>query len=234
MSKVLVTIPAYNEAENIINVVNNIVVNQYDYVIINDCSTDTTKNICMENGYSFINLPVNLGIGGAIQCGYQYALDNDYDIAVQFDGDGQHNADYISYLLEPIERGDADMVIGSRFCNSNRNGFQSSLMRRIGIYIIKCVIHLCCGAKVTDSTSGFRAVNKSLIRHFAHEYANDYPEPEAIVSAVFNGYKIVEVPVEMNERVGGESSINAIRAMYYMIKVPLALAIFRLSMRRAR
>ena len=230
--KILIIIPAYNEAENISKVIKTIenIAPQYDYVIINDCSADITEKICKEGGYNYINLPVNLGIGGAVQCGYQYALANDYDIVVQFDGDGQHGAEYISKLVKPIECGEADMVIGSRFIN--KEGFQSSLMRRLGILIIKWVIRVCCGAKVTDTTSGFRAVSKPLISHFAKEYANDYPEPEAIVSAVLNGYSIKEVPVKMNERVGGESSINTIRAVYYMIKVPIALVIYRLSVKK--
>ena len=234
MTKTLIIIPAYNEAESISRVVKTIesIAPQYEYVIINDCSTDTTEKICKEGGYNYINLPVNLGIGGAVQCGYQYALANDYDIVVQFDGDGQHGAEYINELVKPIENGEADMVVGSRFIN--KEGFQSSFMRRLGILIIKWVIWLCCGAKVTDTTSGFRAVCKPLISHFAKEYANDYPEPEAIVSAVLNGYRVKEVPVKMNERAGGESSINTVRAVYYMIKVPIALAIYRLGAKKVR
>ena len=224
--RALIIIPAYNEEENIVSVITNITRSpEYDYIIINDCSTDNTAIICEEKGYNFISLPVNLGIGGAVQCGYQYAYENGYDIAVQFDGDGQHEVEGICQLIEPIIKGDSDMVIGSRFID--KKGFQSSLLRRIGIFIIRCVIYLCCWVRVTDTTSGFRAVNKFLIKHFANEYAHDYPEPEAIVSAVLGGYRVTEVSVKMNERIGGESSINTVRAIYYMIKVPIALILYR-------
>jgi hypothetical protein len=165
-----------------------------------------------------------------VQCGYRYALENGYDIAVQLDGDGQHDPSHIERLVEPIFRGEADMVIGSRFIE--REGFQSSAMRRFGIAVIRAVIRLCCGAKVTDTTSGFRAANRDLIKLFAGEYAHDYPEPEAIVSAVLNGYRVAEVPVVMGERTGGETSINTLRAIYYMTKVPLALLVYRLSIKR--
>ena len=168
-------IPAYNEQDNIINVVCHIKNDypQYDYVVINDCSKDKTEEICREEGFNYVSLPVNLGIGGAVQCGYMYARDNDYDIAVQLDGDGQHDVSQVEKLLEPIYKNSACMVIGSRFIE--KEGFQSSLLRRAGIGIIKCVIRICCGAKVSDTTSGFRATNRELIWLFANEYANDYP-----------------------------------------------------------
>ncbi|GMO57681.1 MAG: glycosyltransferase family 2 protein [Termitinemataceae bacterium] len=232
--KILIIIPAYNEAENIERVVSNIKDNfpQYDYVVINDCSTDDTEKICADNGYNYISLPVNLGIGGGVQTGYLYAHNNNYDVAVQFDGDGQHNPQYIERLLEPIKNAKADMVIGSRFID--KEGFQTSFMRRAGIGIIKLGIKLSCGADITDTTSGFRAANKELISLFAKDYAQDYPEPEAIVATVLNGYRVVEVPVIMNERTGGVSSINTLRSCYYMIKVSLALFIYRLSIKRVK
>jgi len=232
--RTLIIIPAYNEAENIERVIYNIKENfsQYDYVIINDCSKDNTENICKKNNFNFISLPVNLGIGGAVQCGYQYALEKGYDIAVQIDGDGQHDPAFIEKIIQPIERKEADMVIGSRFIENK--GFQSSLLRRFGIWIIKIFIKICCGAKVTDTTSGFRAANKDLIKLFAIEYAHDYPEPEAIVCAVLNGYIVKEAPVIMNERAGGISSINTLRSAYYMLKVPLALLIYRLGIRKVK
>jgi len=232
--KALIIIPAYNEADNIVTVISNIIQNfpQYAYVVINDCSTDSTENVCEKNGYNYISLPINLGIGGAVQCGYQYALLNGYDYAVQLDGDGQHDPTYIENLLSPLILGKADMVVGSRFIN--KEGFQTSFMRRMGIFIIRITIRLCSGANITDTTSGFRAVNKSLIKLFAKEYAQDYPEPEAIVTAVLNGHKVIECPVIMHGRQGGISSINTIRSIYYMIKVPLALFIKRLSMTRKK
>jgi glycosyltransferase involved in cell wall biosynthesis len=232
--KVLLIIPAYNEGENIERVVNTLVNNfpQYDYVIMNDGSSDGTEEICAANRYNYISLPINLGIGGNVQCGYRYAMRHGYDIAVQFDGDGQHNPEYIRNLIDPILNGRADMVIGSRFIE--KKGFQTSYIRRFGITIIKVIIKICCGVKITDTTSGFRATNRELIKFFSNEYAQDYPESEAIVSAALNGYKIIEVPVVMNERVSGVSSINMNRSVYYMFKVSLALIIYRMSIRKRK
>jgi len=227
--KILVIIPAYNEEENIEIVVNNLIENypQYDYIIVNDGSNDSTEKICKDKNYSFLSLPVNLGIGGCVQAGYIYAVENDYDIAIQLDGDGQHDPVYIETLIKPIISGNSDMVIGSRFIE--KEGFQTSIMRRFGIKIIKVVIKFCCGIDINDTTSGFRATSKSLNKFFSVNYAHDYPEPEAIVSSVLNGYKVIEVPVVMNERIGGESSIKHMKSAYYMIKVSLALIIHRIG-----
>lgn len=232
--KVLIIIPCYNEEDNIERVVGNIINNypQYDYLIVNDCSKDHTEEICKENHYNYVSLCTNLGIGGGVQTGYQYAVRNDYDVAIQIDGDGQHNPDYIEKLVQELFENHMDMVIGSRFIENQ--GFQSSFSRRFGIKIINGTIALCCGAKVTDATSGFRVCGKEMTRFFAQNYAQDYPEPEAIVSAVLNGYKVGEMPVVMNERVGGESSINGLKSMYYMLKVITALLLQRLSIRRGK
>lgn len=232
--KVLILIPAYNESESIEQVVDGLAEHypQYDYLVINDCSQDETLRILTQRQYRYISLPINLGIGGAMQSGYLYAVQHGYDIAVQLDGDGQHDPAYIKRLLEPIEAGEADLVIGSRFLE--KSGFQTSFFRRLGIAIIRGVIRLCCGVKVTDTTSGFRACSKRLTNFFSENYAQDYPEPEAIVSAALNGFQVQEVSVNMNERAGGVSSINAKRSVYYMIKVPLALIIHRFSCRKKR
>ena len=232
--KVLVIIPAYNEEKSIERVVENLINNypQYDYLIVNDGSTDRTEEICREKNYNFVTLPVNLGIGGGVQTGYMYAVKNDYDIAIQTDGDGQHNPEYIEKLIEPIVKGEADMTIGSRFIE--KEGFQTSFMRRMGINIIKGVIKMCCGVTIKDNTSGFRASSKELTKYFSENYAQDYPEPEAIVTSVLNGYTVKEVPVVMNEREEGVSSINAAKSVYYMIKVSLALMIHRLGYRKKR
>lgn len=229
VSKVLIIIPAYNEAGNIKKVVNNIVENypQYDYVVINDGSTDQTEDICIENHYNFISLPLNLGIGGAVQTGYRYALKNKYQIAIQIDGDGQHDISYVEKLIEPIKNGMADITIGSRFIN--KEGFQSSSVRRIGINFLSVLIQLLCLVKVKDVTSGFRAVNQRFIKIYAENYPNDYPEPEAIVTAVMHRGKIREIPVVMQERMSGNSSINLKRSVYYMIKVSLAILVCRVS-----
>ena len=231
--KVLVIIPAYNEEESIEKVVDNLVKNtkdqdvQIDYVVINDCSIDTTELILKEKGLNYVSLPVNLGIGGGVQTGYRYAVENGYDIAVQMDGDGQHDPKYIKNIIDPIISGKADMVIGSRFIE--KDGFQSSGLRRVGIKFLSVLIKLCCGTKVLDTTSGFRATGKKMTEFFSKNYAEDYPEPEAIIAATLNGFKVEEVPVIMHERQGGESSINALKSVYYMIKVSLAIIIYRLG-----
>ena len=232
--KVLIIIPAYNEEKSIEKVVDNLKNNypQYDYLIVNDGSKDHTEEICHNNNYNYVSLPVNLGIGGGLQTGYLYATKNNYDIAIQIDGDGQHDPAYIEKLIAPIVAGEVDMTIGSRFIE--KEGFQTSFMRRFGINIIRVVIKLCCGVTITDTTSGFRATSKRLTKFFSENYAQDYPEPEAIVESVLNGYKVREVSVNMNERQGGISSITTLKSVYYMIKVSLSLIIHRLSIRKKK
>ncbi len=227
--KCLLIIPAYNEAENIEKVVDNIVQNypEYDYIIVNDGSKDNTEKICLKNGYRVLNLPINLGIGGAVQTGYCYARDNDYDVAVQIDGDGQHDVDYLAEMIKLIESGQADVVIGSRFVE--KEGFQSSQIRRIGIKFLSGLAKILTGVRVKDITSGYRAVNRMFINIFAEDYPSDYPEPEAMVIAAVYGGKIREYPVVMRERENGESSITLKKSVYYMIKVTLAMMIRRLS-----
>ena len=232
--KILIIIPCYNEEENLERVVARLKKEapQVDFLIVNDCSTDSSAAICKANGWQFLDLPTNLGIGGGVQSGYQYAVQNGYDITVQMDGDGQHDPAYLDAVLAPVIAGELDMAIGSRFIT--KEGFQTSFMRRLGIRIISGTIRVLCGARVLDVTSGFRACNKALTAFYARQYAQDYPEPEAIVSAVLNGYRVGEVPVVMQERMGGVSSINLLRSAYYMIKVPLALLVYRLSIRRKK
>lgn len=227
--KILVIIPAYNEEKNIVRTVENLKKEcpDIDYVVINDCSKDSTEEVLKQKNFNYISLPVNLGIGGGVQTGYKYAVLNDYDIAIQFDGDGQHDAACINKLIKPIIDGKADMTIGSRFIE--KKGFQTSFMRRFGILVLKIILKICSKQTITDATSGFRATSKDLTRRFSKIYAEDYPEPEAIVDAVLNGYKVSEVPVIMHERQEGESSINAVKSVYYMIKVSLAIVLCRLS-----
>ena len=227
--RILIIIPAYNEAEGIEKVVDNIIQNfpQYDYVVINDGSRDATREVCRKKGYEYLNLSINLGIGAAVQTGYKYAQDKGYDVAVQIDGDGQHDIGHLEEMLSVLEKGEADIVIGSRFLE--REGFQSSLARRTGIKFLSMLIFLCTGRMIKDVTSGFRVVNKKFIDIYAKNYPMDYPEPEAIVSAVMHGGRIVEKPVIMRERENGTSSINMHRSIYYMIKVTLAIMICRIS-----
>ena len=230
--KVLIIIPAFNEEKSIEKVVDNLTQNypQYDYLVVNDCSTDNTRAILEQRGYNHISLPVNLGIGGAVQSGYIYATQKGYDIAIQIDGDGQHDPAYIEQLIAPIVAGEADMTIGSRFIE--KQGFQTSLLRRMGIKLIRMIIRLCCKTDASDTTSGFRATSRELTGFFANVYAQDYPEPEAIVAASLKGFRVKDVPVVMHERDGGVSSINAKRSLYYMIKVSIALIILRIGTRK--
>lgn len=225
----MIIIPAYNEQENIIHTIQDIEQNfpSANYVVINDCSSDDTREILREYQANYLDVPVNLGIGGGVQTGYRYALEQGYDIAVQFDGDNQHEAQYIQDLIAPIESGQADVVIGSRFIAGE--GFQSSAMRRLGIKILSGLIHILCGVKVKDVTSGMRAVNRRMIEEFSRNYAQDYPEPEAILASGLMGARIEEVPVQMRERRGGTSSINTLQSVYYMVKVSTALIMTRLT-----
>ena len=231
MDKILIIIPALNEAENILCTVedirNNCTLADVDVLVVDDCSVDGTADLLRKAGIPCLRFVHNLGIGGGVQAGYRYALEEDYDIAVQFDGDGQHDASYIEALVQPVLDGSADYTIGSRFVTAadeaHGEGFQSSAARRAGIRFLSFLIRLLSGVNVRDVTSGFRAVNKSLIRLFASQYAQDYPEPEALVLAGRKGARIREVPVQMKERQGGKSSITPLRSVYYMIKVSLAL-----------
>ena len=225
----LLIIPAYNEAGIILNVIDDIKLhcNNVDYIVINDCSTDNTLEVLRENHIKYIDLPFNLGIGGAVQTGYKYAYMNNYDVAVQFDGDGQHMAEHVCDILKPLTDGQADIAIGSRFIN--KEGFQSSLLRRLGIKIISELVYKLSGIKVIDITSGFRAVNKKMMSVYAHNYVQDYPEPEAVVIAGKYGAKVKEVAVKMRERQFGVSSITPLGSIYYMIKVSISLIFARIS-----
>lgn len=232
--KSLIIIPAYNEELNIESVIDSITEAgcDFDYLVVNDSSTDGTEEVLNQNRFNYVSLPVNLGIGGAVQTGYKYARDNGYDVAIQMDGDGQHNPDYYKEAVEIIERGEADIVIGSRFIE--KEGFQTSFMRRFGIKLLSILIKIVCGETVRDVTSGYRIVNRRFIEYFAEEYAQDYPEPEAIVAAKLNGAVIKEIPVIMNEREEGESSISPLKSVIYMIKVTLAIIFYRFTVKRAR
>ena len=232
--KILVIIPCYNEEDNIVNTVENLraVCPEVDYLVVNDCSTDRSAEILKEHHYPFLDLPVNLGIGGNVQCGYLYAVHHGYDVAVQMDGDGQHNPLFLADVVRPVAEGRLDMCIGSRFIT--KEGFQTSFMRRLGINFISVMIRLLCGVRILDTTSGFRACNKELTAYFADHYAQDYPEPEAIITAVLNGYRVGEAPVVMEERMGGKSSISPFKSVYYMVKVSIALVVFRITSGRRK
>lgn len=219
--KALVIIPAYNEAANIERTVDSLQ-GRYDYIVINDGSTDSTEVILKEKRFPHVELVRNLGIGGAVQTGYKFAHLNGYDIAIQFDGDGQHDAGYIAKLIEPIESGRADIVIGSRFVGEESE-FKSSGARRVGIKILSSLLKLATGQRVKDVTSGFRAVNARGIELFAENYPSDYPEPESIAMSIVNGLTVEEIPVAMHARTGGVSSIGGFNTVWYMVKVGLSI-----------
>ena len=223
MSKRLVIIPAYNERGNILKTVEDVQKNapDFDYVVVNDCSTDDTLALCREHGLNVVSLPLNLGIGGGVQTGYLYAAEHGYDIAAQFDGDGQHNASYLTAMADKLEKEGLHMVIGSRYIE--KKGFQSSGLRRFGIRYFTGLIHLVTGKRITDPTSGMRIVGRELIEEFSKDYPRDYPEPESVTTALRAGKKVEEVAVEMNRRMEGVSSISGRKSVYYMVKVSIAV-----------
>ena len=223
--KKLAIIPAYNERGNILRTVRDVETNapDFDYVIINDCSTDDTLQICRENNLHVISLPDNLGIGGCVQTGYLYARDKGYDIAVQFDGDGQHNATYLQAMADKLIKENLDMVIGSRFIE--KKGFQSTGLRQAGIRYFTWLIKRVTGQTITDPTSGMRICNREVIEIYAEDYPRDYPEPESVTAILSAGRKVGEIPVMMNERKEGVSSISFLNAVYYMVKVSIAVLI---------
>lgn len=227
--RILAIIPAYNEAGSIAKVIFAIKRHQpeMDIVVINDGSSDDTAEAAGRTGLAHvIDLPVNLGIGGAVQTGYLYAARCGYDIAVQIDGDGQHDPAELGRILEPVRRGTAECCIGSRFVE--HQGYRSTAARRIGIHFFSWMIRGVTGRRMTDPTSGFRAVGRDGIRLFAGCYPDDYPEVEAIVLLLRKGFKVVETPVRMRERAAGHSSITPFKSLYYMVKVSLSVLMARL------
>jgi len=221
--KILVIIPAFNEGGSVGKVVEEVHTHlpQVDTIVVNDGSTDLTSEKAKACGATVLDLPFNLGIGGAMQAGYQYAKEKGYDIAIQVDADGQHNPKEIPKLLHALEAKKVDMVIGSRFIGDS--GYKSSTMRRVGISIFSQVISMIVRQKITDPTSGFRASNRKAIQLFASNYPQDYPEPEVVILLHQCHLKMEEVPVGMSERYSGESSITKIKSIYYMLKVLLAI-----------
>lgn len=216
----LVIIPAYNEEENIERVVENLRTNymQYDYIVVNDGSCDRTAEICKENGYPLLNLPVNLGLSGAFQAGMRYAYHKGYDAAIQFDGDGQHDPRYIADLEASMEQNKCDIVIGSRFCAEKK----PRTLRMLGSNLISFAIRLTTGARVKDPTSGMRLFNRSMLKEFG-ENINYGPEPDTISYLLRCGAHISEVQVTMHERVAGTSYLNFSRSIWYMLNMFISI-----------
>lgn len=221
--KILIIIPAYNEERHIGKVIAEVRCFRpdVDVVVINDCSRDDTADRAQEAGAKIISLPINLGIGGAVQTGFIYAFLNKYDIAIQVDGDGQHDPRYIPQLVQPILENQADVVIGSRFLE--KKGYQSTFWRRCGIRLFTLAYLTLIHQKITDGTAGFRAYNLKAITLLKESYAVDFPEPEAVILLAKRRLRIKEIPVEMRERMGSISSITGFKSAYYMVKVLLAI-----------
>jgi glycosyltransferase involved in cell wall biosynthesis len=222
-------VPAYNEEGSIGDVIAEIraVDPEIEIVVIDDGSHDRTAEAAAAKGGRVLRLPFNLGIGGAVQTGYRYAHEQGFDLALRVDGDGQHDPAQFAALAGPVLSGHADVAVGSRFIG--RDGYRSSRSRRIAIRILSWTVTLLVGGRVTDPTSGFQVANRRAIALFARDYPHDYPEVEAAVLAAKAGLRRAEVPVAMRERSAGRSSIGAVRSVYYMVKVMLAVlvAVFR-------
>jgi hypothetical protein len=224
MPRVLVIIPALNEQETVADVITALraEVPDYDILVVNDGSRDGTASIVETlDSVGLVNLPYNLGIGSAIQTGFKYAYRNGYDIAIQCDADGQHPAHQIPDLVARIEDGTADVVIGSRYVTDTN--YQPSIFRRVGKSMMSRIVDIAIGGGITDTTSGFRATNRKALSLFVHHYPDDYPEAEALVILYKAGLKAVEIPVDMNDRQGGVTSIRPLKAAYYMVKVAFAI-----------
>lgn len=226
MTRVVAVVPAYNEEGAIGRLVDEIAEYQpdLDVVVLDDCSTDGTAAVAEDHGATVLRLPFNVGIGGAVQTGFRYALEQDYDAAVRLDGDGQHDPSEISKLLGPVERGEANLVIGSRFVDANGT-YRPPLARRLGIRVFARLVSLLGGQRVTDTTSGFVALDRVGIELFASEYPHDYPEVESTLVALRSGLRLRQVQVDMRERETGSSSITFVRSLYYIVKVMLALLV---------
>jgi glycosyltransferase involved in cell wall biosynthesis len=216
-------VPAYNEALNIGRVIDELRVfdPEFAVVVISDGSTDRTAEVAAEHGAHVIRLPFNLGIGGAVQTGFRYAWEHGYDLAVRCDGDGQHDPAELPKVLAPVLAGEADICVGSRFTGAD--GYRSSVTRRIGIRLLALVVSAIARQRVTDTTSGFQALNRRALGLFAGDYPHDYPEVEGMVMTIRHRLRLQEVPVAMREREHGSSSITALRSIYYMVKVFTAL-----------
>jgi glycosyltransferase involved in cell wall biosynthesis len=219
-------VPAYNEEGAIGALLDGITAFDpgLDVVVVDDASTDATAAVAAAHGAAVVPLVFNVGIGGAVQAGYRYARDGGYDVALRLDGDGQHDPGQLGALLGPLARGEADMVVGSRFVNGSST-YSPPFLRRVGIRLFARLVSLLGRQRVTDTTSGFVALDRVAIELFAREYPHDYPEVEATLVALRSGLRLAEVPVEMRERETGTSSITALRSVYYMLKVTLAILI---------
>lgn len=226
--KPLIIVPAYNEELNIEKTIKDLTTNtNYDYLIINDCSKDKTKEVCEKNNFNVLSLPINYGLTSGIQVGMKYAYQNDYDIVVQFDGDGQHKAEYLPSLVKEIEEGNCDIAIGSRFVTKKK----PVSMRMLGSILLSIAIKLTTGKKIKDPTSGMRAYNKKAIEEFIRN-ASLTPEPDTLVYMLKKQLKIKEVQVEMQDREFGESYLKPLKSAEYMINMFFSILFIRAITRK--
>lgn len=225
MRNIIVIIPAFNEAANLPTVISGIrnFLAEADILVVNDGSFDSTGNVSREKGVFLLEHPFNMGIGATMQTGFLFALRSGYEVAVQVDGDGQHNPETLRALIQPVFEGRSDLVIGSRYLTEE--GFKSTLLRKIGITFFTGLVFIFTGRTVKDPTSGFRALSRKAIELFVEDYPSDYPEVEALISAHKRGLRFQEIPTTMRNRQGGTSSIGLMSALYYMVKVTLSISI---------
>ena len=218
-------VPALNEERTIARVIAELRAfdASLEIVVVDDGSTDRTAEEAREAGARVLRLPFNLGIGGAVQTGFRYAHENGHDFAVRVDGDGQHDPSQLAAVVEPVLRGEADIVVGSRYLSPRGEGYRSTVPRRIGITILARMVSFLTRQRITDPTSGFQALDRKAIALFAADYPHDYPEVEAIVLVERHRLRLVEVPIAMRPRTAGQSSIRTLSSVYYMVKVLLAL-----------
>lgn len=220
--KVLIIVPAFNEEDSLPNLLGELreICSDYDVVVVDDASTDQTARVARSSGVTVLSLPANLGIGGAVQLGFKYAVRNGYDAVIQVDGDGQHNPAFIESVLAPVKSGRADCVIGSRYTKAGFDkDYQTPALRRLGMLFSTGLLYLVTGVMVTDTTSGLRALNFRAVEYFAKEYPVDHPEAEALLMLIKNGYRLMEVPVKMRGRGFGKSLFTFFRAAMYPIRV---------------
>lgn len=219
-SKILIIIPAYNEEQSLLALLREIQQLGYDMVVINDASIDATEQVAKQVGVTVLSLAANLGIGGAVQTGFKFAKEKGYDIVVQIDGDGQHNPTWIETVVKPLHENKADCVIGSRYFPGHFDtAYKTPILRRLGMHFSTGILRLATGMLISDTTSGFRALNRKAFTYFAQHYPVDHPEAEALLMLHHHGFRILEVPITMRGRIHGQSLFNFTRALLYPLRV---------------
>lgn len=218
--KILIIIPAHNEQESLPELLEEVRRTGCDAIVVNDASSDSTEQVAKAAGFPVLSLPVNLGIGGGVQTGFMYALRNGYDVAVQMDGDGQHDPSQLQTVLAPILSGEADCVIGSRYLpEAPDTGFKTPFARRMGMYFSTGILYLATGMRINDTTSGYRALSRAAFSFFATEYPVDHPEAEALLMLRQADFRVLEQPIRMRCRASGQSLFTFFRAVLYPLRV---------------